>query len=224
MRFALAKVITLGAATLAYLAPASSAVASAPATLPGYTTTTQLSANGQQAVGTIEVSTSIRLSPDKARQVLEASSAYPTRSSTVFTGQYWPYVLDGYHESVPVYTYTYKACVNLNLVEWTECMSGRIYYAYSTIDGQGVVVWGKNYTFHGLRGSQYCHTTGSRTIMWSYHNMSCGEHRYDPNKYVMKQWDQFEMSIVGTASEVYAFNVRMYGSGHVGVISWGLGS
>jgi hypothetical protein len=124
-----------------------------------------------------------------------------------FTGIYY------YANDQPIWTYTTDACLSLNLIEWKECMSFRIYYVRNHTTGQGIVIWGANYTFAGLRGARHCHAPGSGTTLARYENLACGEHRYDPDKTHMKQWDQFQMTYNPGPQEVYAFHVNEYANG-----------
>jgi hypothetical protein len=121
--------------------------------------------------------------------------------------------IDYYSTDQPIWTYTTDACLSLNLIEWKECMSFRIYYVRNHTTGKGVVIWGANYTFAGLRGARHCHSPGSMTIVATYDNMACGEHRYDPDKTHMKQWDEFQMTYHPGPQEVYAFHVNEYADG-----------
>jgi hypothetical protein len=124
-----------------------------------------------------------------------------------FTGIYY------YSYAQPIWTYTTDACMSLNGIEWKECLSFRIYYVRNHLTGRGVVVWGANYTFAGLRGVRHCHAPGSGTLLARYQNMACGEHRFDPDKTRMKQWDEFQITYNPGPQEVYAFHVNEYATG-----------
>lgn len=91
---------------------------------------------------------------DRALTPSVGSSRFDT-----FTGIYY------YSYAQPIWTYTTDACMSLNGIEWKECMSFRIYYVRNHLTGRGVVVWGANYTFAGLRGVRHCHAPGSGTLL-----------------------------------------------------------
>jgi hypothetical protein len=146
------------------------------------------------------------------------NGARPADRWDSFTGKYY------YSTDRPVWTYTTSVCMTLNLVEWKECMAFRIYYVTDHATGAPIVVWGKNYTFSGLRGSQTCHAPGSKSLFAYYSNQQCGEHRYDPDVTRMKQWDLFSMDYNPGPKEVYAFHVNMYASGYLSPVYSGLGA
>jgi hypothetical protein len=135
-------------------------------------------------------------------------------SSALASGRFDAYTgIDYYSPDQPIWTYTTDACMSLNLVEWNECLSFRIYYVRNHTTGKGVVIWGSNYTFAGLRGARHCHAPGSKTILARYENLACGEHRYDPDKTHMKQWDEFQITYNPGPQDVYAFYVNEYANG-----------
>lgn len=152
---------------------------------------------------------------------------YEHKYATVWTGAYYkvPYGTD----LQKIYTYTYKACLSdpYPLAQiWQECMTGRIYYAYSVLDGVGALVWGVNYSVKATngtyyRGAHYCHTEGSYTFLSSISNSVCAEHRYD-NLTSMIQWNTFDINQTGPlGSDTYSFHVNAYSSGYLSPVYLG---
>lgn len=146
---------------------------------------------------------------------------YEKKNPAVWTGSYWrvPYGTT----LMRIYTYNYKACLSdpYPLAQiWQECMTGRIYYAYSVVDGVGGLVWGVNYAVRATdgtyyRGSHYCHTSGSYTFLSSHTAMACGEHRFS-NLTSMTQWDTFDIDQSGPlGSDTYGFHINAYASGYL---------
>jgi hypothetical protein len=109
---------------------------------------------------------------------------------------------------VQIFGKAYRSCALYILDLVSECSTGTIYWA------PNVLVWGRNYTYAGLRGSHASDTDGSTSTGYSVDVTSCGEHRF-ANSY-MKQWDTFKVCVFNLVScVVVGYHNNMYWSGYI---------